>query len=155
MYRLLKDPYLATSGTDSCWQTWRVQVADEGERDCTTVQRLHHRQTGSHGTEGWKDASEDNKLMIVRCTTFSKSQNPRNIDKSVSDIRLLIRFPFESSFWISVSGCKLAILPDIQPANRIVIISVTYIGGIPLLGNSSLDWKFPQRLGKNLGNLSI
>jgi len=44
---------------------------------------------------------------------FSKSLNPRNIDKSVADIR--IRFPFESSFWISVSGCKLNILPDIQP----------------------------------------
>jgi len=52
---------------------------------------------------------------------FSKSLNPKNIDKSVSDIR--IRLPAESSFWISVSGCKLTILPDIQPANRIVIIS--------------------------------
>ena len=61
--------------------------------------------------------------MIVQCATFSKSLNPRNIDKSVSDIRILIRFPFENSFWISLSGCKLAILPDIQPANRIVIIS--------------------------------
>jgi len=38
------------------------------------------------------------------CNFFQKSLNPRNIDKSVSDIR--IRFPFESSFWISVSGCK-------------------------------------------------
>jgi len=56
---------------------------------------------------------------------FSKSLNPKNIDKSVSDIRISIRFPFESSFWISVSGCKLTILPDIQPANRIVIISGT------------------------------
>jgi len=54
---------------------------------------------------------------------FSKSLNPKLIDKSVSDIRIRIRFPFESSFWISVSGCKLTILPDIQPANRIVIIS--------------------------------
>ena len=61
--------------------------------------------------------------MIVQCATFSKSLNPRNIDKSVSDIRIRIRFPFESSFWISLSGCKLTILPDIQPANRIVIIS--------------------------------
>ena len=34
-----------------------------------------------------------------------------------------IRFPFESSFGISVSGCKLTILPDIQPVNWIVIIS--------------------------------
>ena len=58
--------------------------------------------------------------MIVQCATFSKSMNPRNIDKSVSDIR--IRFPFENSFWISVSGCKLTILPDIQPVNWIVII---------------------------------
>jgi len=54
---------------------------------------------------------------------FSKSLNPKNIDKSVSDIRIRIRLPFESSFWISVSGSKLTILPDIQPANRIVIIS--------------------------------
>jgi len=61
--------------------------------------------------------------MIVQCATFSKSLNPRNIDKTVSDIRVRIRFLFESSFWISVSGCKLTILPDIQPANRIVIIS--------------------------------
>jgi len=52
---------------------------------------------------------------------MGQSLNPRNIDKSVSDIR--IRFPFESSFWISVSGCKLTILPDIQPVNRIVVIS--------------------------------
>jgi len=62
--------------------------------------------------------------MIVQCATFSKSLNPRNIDKSVSDIRIRIRFPFESNFGISLSGCKLTILPDIrQPANRIVIIS--------------------------------
>jgi len=61
--------------------------------------------------------------MIVQCATLSKSLNPRNIDKSDSDIRIRIRFPFESSFWISLSGCKLTILPDIQPGNRIVIIS--------------------------------
>jgi len=54
--------------------------------------------------------------MIVQCATFSKSLNPQNIGKSVSDIR--IRFPFESSIWISVSGCQLSILSDIQPANR-------------------------------------
>jgi len=40
-------------------------------------------QTRSHGTECWKDASEDNESMIVQCGTFSKSLNPRNIDKSV------------------------------------------------------------------------
>ena len=62
--------------------------------------------------------------MIVQCAiAFPKSLNPRNIKKSVSDILGRIRFQFESSFWISVSGCKLTILPDIQPANRIVIIS--------------------------------
>ena len=59
--------------------------------------------------------------MILQCATFSKSLNPRNIDKSVSDTR--IRFQFENKFWISVSGCKLTILPDIQLPNRIVIIS--------------------------------
>jgi len=64
--------------------------------------------------------------MIVQCATFSKCLNPRNIDKTVSDIRIRIRFPFESSFWISVSGWKLTILPDIQPANGIVIISGLY-----------------------------
>jgi len=85
-----------------------------GEWYYTMVQRLHHRQTRSQGTEGWKDASENNKWMIVQCATVSKSLNPRSIDKSVSDIRIRIRFPFESSFWISVSGCKLTILPDIH-----------------------------------------
>jgi len=39
--------------------------------------------------------------MIVQCATFSESLNPRNIDECVSDIRIRIRFPFESSFWIS------------------------------------------------------
>jgi len=67
--------------------------------------------------------------MIVQCATFYKSLNPRNTDKSVSDIRIRIRLPLESSFWISVSGCKLTILPDIQPANRIVIISAGRAGG--------------------------
>jgi len=96
-----------------------------GEWDYTTVQGLHQRLTRSHGTEGWKDASENNEWIIVQCATFSRSLNPRNIDKSVSDIRILIQFPFESSFWISVPGCKLTILPDIQPANRIVILFCT------------------------------
>ena len=64
-----------------------------------------------------------NKRMIVQYATFSKNLNPRNIEKSVSDIRIHMRFPFDSRFWISVSGCKLTILRDIQPANRIVIIS--------------------------------
>jgi len=66
-----------------------------GEWDYTTVQRLHHRQTWSHATEGWKDASKNTKWIIVQCATFSKSLKPRNIDKNVSDIR--IRFPLESN----------------------------------------------------------
>ena len=66
--------------------------------------------------------------MIVQCATFSKSLNPRNIDKSVSDIRIRFRFPYENSCWISVSGCKLPNLPDIQLAIRIVIISGTGAG---------------------------
>ena len=114
------EPYLVIPGTDSCWQTWHN----------STVQRLHHRQTRSHGAEGWKDASEDNKWMIVQCgcAPFPKSLNPRNSDNCVSYIRIRILFPFESSFWISLSGCKLTILPDIQPANRIVIISASGYG---------------------------
>jgi len=57
--------------------------------------------------------------------TFSKSLNPRNIDKSVSDIRIRIRlqtYPVASRL-ASLSGCKPPILPDTQPANRIVITS--------------------------------
>jgi len=67
--------------------------------------------------------------MIVQYATFSKNLNPRNIDKtrSVSEIRFRIRFTFESRFRISLCGCKLTILPDIQPANRIVIISASII----------------------------
>ena len=38
----------------------------------TTVQRLHHRQTRSLGTKGWKDASECNNWMIAQCATFYK-----------------------------------------------------------------------------------
>ena len=66
--------------------------------------------------------------MIVQCATFSKSLNPRNIEKNASDILIRIRFPFESSFCISVFGCKVTILPDIQLANRIVIISAIQSG---------------------------
>ena len=57
---------------------------------------------------------------------FSKSRNPRNIDKSFSDVRISIRFTFESSFWISVSGCKLTILPDIR-----IRLQTDYPAGYP------------------------
>jgi len=73
--------------------------------------------------------------MIVKCATFSKSLNPRNIDKNVSDIRIRIRLTFEISFWISVSGCKLTILPDIQPANRIMIISAVHLCNVVVFSN--------------------
>jgi len=49
------------------------------------------------------------KRMIMQCATSSKNLNPRNIEKSVSDIRIRIRFLFDSRFRISVSGCKLTI----------------------------------------------
>jgi len=61
--------------------------------------------------------------MIVQCATFSKNLNLRNIGKSVSDILIRIQFQCKNSFWISVAGCKLTILPDTQPENRIVIIT--------------------------------
>jgi len=59
--------------------------------------------------------------MMMQCATSSKSLNPRNTEKSVSDVLFRIRFPFESSFLISVSGCKFTNLPDIQPASRLLI----------------------------------
>jgi len=90
--------------------------------DYTTVLRLHDIQTWSHRREDWKDA-----FKCTECRTFSKNLNPRNIVKSVSDILIHFRFLFENSFWISISGCKLTILPDIQPANRIVIISIAFV----------------------------
>jgi len=111
-----REPYLVTPGYRFMMTNFGITLRF---RDYT----IDNRQTRSHGAEGWKDASEDNKWMIVQCATFSKSLNPRNIDKTVSDIPIRIWFPFQSSFWISLSGCKLTILPDIQPANRIVIIS--------------------------------
>ena len=74
----------------------------------------------------------------------SKSLNLKNINKSVSDIRIRIRFTFESSFWISVPGCKLTILPDIQPANRIVIISDLYHG---VVSQCCQPYGFPAKLG--------
>jgi len=80
------------------------------------------------------------------CKFFQKS-DPRNIDKNVSDIRISIRFPFESSLWISLSGCKLTILPDIQPVSWIVIISVANTAAFfySLLGLVSLFLRRRQR----------
>jgi len=47
--------------------------------------------------------------MIVQCATFTKSLNPRNIEKSVSDILIRIRSRLKTVFGYSVSGCKLTI----------------------------------------------
>ena len=43
------------------------------------------------------------------------------------DIHIRILFPQKNTFWISVCGWKLTIRPDINPANRIVIISVIQV----------------------------
>ena len=59
------------------------------------------------------------------CNFFQKSESSK-YRKSVSDIWIRIRFLFEGSFRIFVSGCKLTILPNIEPANRIVIISAAH-----------------------------
>jgi len=77
--------------------------------------------------------------MIVQCATFSKSLNHRNIKKSVSGIWSRMWFLFDSSFWISVSGCKLTILPDIQPANRIVIICTASCQPLTSIANYSYN----------------
>ena len=86
--------------------------------------------------------------MILQCATFTKRLNPRNIDKSVSDIQIRIRFPFEGSFWILVSGCKLTILPDIQPANQIVIIS----GLDAVIYSSETELKVAKKFKTRLSN---
>ena len=74
----------------------------------------------------------------MQYATFSKNLNSQNIEKSVLDIRIRIRFPFDSRFWISVSGCKLTILPDILPANRIVIISDAHMLRVPRMAQLEL-----------------
>jgi len=56
--------------------------------------------------------------------------NARNIDKSVSDIRMRIRFTFESSFWISVS--EMIMMPEWTSA-RVCIVART---GVNILGLS-------------------
>ena len=91
------------------------------ESDC-----LHHGSDRVGLDADSKFTKQDRMRSKKKQSTHTSGLNPRNIDKSVSDIRIRIRFPFESNFWISVSGCKLTILPGIQPANRIVIISALH-----------------------------
>ena len=50
-----------------------------------------------------------------------------------------IRIPVEGSLWISVSGCELTILPDIQLANRIVTISGCQLSTAVSVTNSSYN----------------
>jgi len=70
------------------------------------------------------------------CNFFQKSVSSKYLEKR-SGMRIRKRFPFESSFWISVSGCKLTILSDIQPANRIVIISAAEVAGVTFSDSDS------------------
>jgi len=54
------------------------------------------------------------------CNFFQKSESTKY---RVNRIGYPYPVPVSKQILISVSGCKLTILPDIQPANRIVIIS--------------------------------
>jgi len=54
---------------------WSISRA--WEWDYTTVLRLHHRQAWSHGTEGWRDASEDRKI----CNFFQESGSSKDREK--------------------------------------------------------------------------
>ena len=64
----------------------------------STVQRVHYRQTRSHGTEGRKGASEDNKLMIVqifpKVRILEVSVKAFRISGSVSGSRLKAVFGY-------------------------------------------------------------
>jgi len=65
-------------------------------------------QTDSESWHWRQDGSDDTKINEwLRNVQLFPSLNPWNIDKGVSDIRICIRFPFESSFWISVSAIRL------------------------------------------------
>jgi len=88
--------------------------------DVQTGTGLSPGQTGTYGR-----STEGCKYKIGKF--FQKSESSKySIYKSVSDIWI----PFKSSFLISVSGCKLTILPEIQPGNRIVIISGGHGSGV-------------------------
>ena len=95
------------------------------------TERLYHRETGSHGTEVRKDASADNKWMIVQCAALPKvwileiSIKSFRISGSVSGSRLKavlgIRFRLQTHYPAGY-----------PPDNRKVIISAA-----PLC----CDWK--------------
>ena len=72
------------------------------------------------------------------CNFFQKSKSS-NIDKSVLDNRIRIRLPFESSFWISVSGCKL------KAASHRIRLRLT----IRLMANGSLHTSSVGRVRVN------
>ena len=87
--------------------------------------------------------------MIVQCATFSKSESSKYREK---------RFRYPDPYPVPVrrqfldirSGCKLTILPDIQPANRILIISdrhqhLNYVHLAASNTNSTLNVESGQR----------
>jgi len=88
-------------------------------------------------TERAPSCYTSNRLMLINLacsrsrawdgSTFSNNLNPQNIEKNVSDILIRIRSPLESSLDIRIRlQTHYSILPDIKPANRIVIIFAAY-----------------------------
>jgi len=61
----------------------------------------------------------------VQCANFSQGCE----SSKYREKRFGYPHPYPVAVWISISVCKLTILPDIQPANRRVIISSTLYPG--------------------------
>ena len=103
--------------------TWHVKA--EGHGLCT--RRYWDYTTDRPGVMAQK--AEDMfpktlKKWLYNVQLFQESESSKYREKR-SDILIRIRFPVESSFWMSVSGYKLTIFSDIQPANWIVVISAS------------------------------
>ena len=79
-------------------------------------------------------------IVLNEYASFSKSLDPRNIEKSVSDN--LIRFPFESSFWISVSGLNW-LSCGISNRQTGLWSSLVATSGVRI-------WKFCNRIGSEI-----
>jgi len=72
MYRLLKDPYLATPGTDSFWQTLRVQLAyQEGEWDYSTAVLFNFFRYGAPLKMFWWSHAPYLLKYLNSCTLFT------------------------------------------------------------------------------------
>ena len=98
------------------------------------VSLIMHRQTWRHATESWKMLPKIIHKWLCNVQLSPRGQKwPKFIPQPESSkyrvkrfgsyILIRIRFPLLSNFWISVSGWKLTILPDIQQADRLVITS--------------------------------